>query len=109
MRYRSTAVRPQGEGFLFEGELSLHGVTRQVELQVDLNRFTKDPYGGTRAGFTATTSIDRRDFGITPDVSLDGGGLVVGEAIKIFIKTRPSLPNLCLRRLPRKRRRPSHP
>lgn len=48
MTYRSTAVRPQGEAFVVEGELSLHGVTRQVELHVDLNGFTKDPYGGTR-------------------------------------------------------------
>lgn len=86
MTYRSTAVRPQGEAFVVEGELSLHGVTRQVELQIDLNGFTKDPYGGTRVGFTATTSIDRRDFGITPDVSLDGGGAVVGEAVKVLLE-----------------------
>lgn len=83
MTYRSTAVRPQGKGFVAEGELSLHGVTRQVELQVDVNGFTKDPYGGTRAGFTATTSIDRRDFGITPDLGADA---VVGEMVKVLLE-----------------------
>src|SRR6266542_3559902 len=53
MTFRSTGVRQVGDHFVVEGELSLHGVTRPVELELEVNGFTKDPFGGTRAGFSA--------------------------------------------------------
>src|SRR5438270_11040346 len=73
MSYRSLRVRPAGDGYVVEGDLTLHGVTRRVDLALDLNGFTKDPYGGTRTGFTATTGIRRKDLGITADLPMDGG------------------------------------
>src|SRR6266542_865765 len=69
-----------------DGELTLHGVTRQVPLTLDVNGFTRDPYGGTRAGFSATAEINRQDFGITTNIPMDGGGVVVGDKIQIFIE-----------------------
>ena len=48
MSYRSLRVRPSGDGCVVEGDLTLHGVTQGVDLALDLNGFTKDPYGGTR-------------------------------------------------------------
>jgi YceI-like domain len=86
MTYRSTGIRHSEDGFDVDGELTLHGLTRQVPLALDVNGFTRDPFGGIRAGFSATTEIDRRDFGITFNVPMDGGGVVVGEKIQIFIE-----------------------
>jgi len=86
MTYRSKAVHPRGEAFVIDGELSLHGVTRDVELQAELNGFGKDPYGAIRVGFTAVTQISRRDFGIMIDMPLDGGGLVIGDTVEVFLE-----------------------
>jgi polyisoprenoid-binding protein YceI len=86
MTYRSTGIRHGEDGFDVDGELTLHGVTRQVRLTLDVNGFTRDPYGGTRAGFSATAEINRHDFGITTDLPMDGGGVVVGDRIQIFIE-----------------------
>jgi polyisoprenoid-binding protein YceI len=63
MRYRSTGIRQTDHGWIVDGELTLRGLTRQVPLAVAVNGFGPDPFGGQRAGFTATAQIDRRDFG----------------------------------------------
>jgi len=86
MTYRSTGIRHSEDGFDIDGELSLHGVTRQVPLTLDVNGFTRDPFGGTRAGFSATAEISRQDFGITTNIPMDGGGVVIGDRIQIFIE-----------------------
>jgi polyisoprenoid-binding protein YceI len=86
MTYRSTAVTADGDDWRVEGELSLHGVTRPVPLKLEVNGFTGDPYGGTRAGFTATGEISRSDFGIEFNMPMDGGGVVVGDKIQIQIE-----------------------
>jgi polyisoprenoid-binding protein YceI len=86
MTYRSTAVTAAGDDWRVDGELSLHGVTRPVALKLELNGFTADPYGGTRAGFSATGEISRGDFGIEFNMPMDGGGVVVGDKIQIQIE-----------------------
>jgi len=86
MTYRSTAVTPDGDDWRLEGELTLHGVTRPVPLKLELNGFTADPYGGTRAGFSASGEISRGDFGIEFNMPMDGGGVVVGDKIQIQIE-----------------------
>jgi polyisoprenoid-binding protein YceI len=86
MTFRSTSLRPNGDRFVVTGDLTLHGVTEQVDLDLEVNGFTKDPFGGTRAGFTATTQINRRDFGITIDMPMDGGGAVVGDKIQVLLE-----------------------
>ncbi len=86
MSYRSLRVRPDGAGYVVDGNLTLHGVTRPVELALELNGFTKDPYGGTRAGFTATAEINRRDFGVDISMPMDGGGVVVGDKVQITLE-----------------------
>ncbi len=86
MTYRSTAVKPDGDDWRLEGELTLHGVTRSVPLKLELNGFTADPYGGTRAGFSASGEISRGDFGIEFNMPMDGGGVVVGDKISIQIE-----------------------
>ena len=91
MTFRSTSLRSDGNDFVVTGDLSLHGVTRSVELELEVNGFTKDPYGGTRAGFSATTQINRRDFGITIDMPMDGGGVVVGDKIQVQLEVEAVL------------------
>ena len=86
MTYRSTGIRHSEDGFDVDGELTLHGDTRQVPLTLDVNGFGPDPYGGTRAGFSASAEINRKDFGITTEIPIDGGGVVVGDKIQIFIE-----------------------
>jgi polyisoprenoid-binding protein YceI len=84
--FRSTGVRADGDDFVVTGDLDLHGVTKPVELRLEVNGFTKDPYGGTRAGFSATTQINRKDFGITIDMPMDGGGAVIGDKIQVHLE-----------------------
>lgn len=91
MTYRSTGVRPIGDGYEVSGELSLHGVTRPVELALEFNGVSADESGGTRAGFSATTEINRRDFGIDISLPLDGGGVVVGDRVKVFLEVEALL------------------
>jgi hypothetical protein len=86
MTFRSVGIRHSADGFDVDGELTLHGVTRPVTLALDVNAFTRDPYGGTRAGFSATTELDRGDFGISTNVPMDGGGVVIGDRIQVFLE-----------------------
>lgn len=86
MTYRSTGARRDGEDLVVDGELTLHGITRAVPLTVELSGFGPDAFGGTRAGFSATTKISRKDFGIDTELPLDGGGVVIGDTIQISLE-----------------------
>ena len=86
MTYRSTSLVANGDNWTLEGELSLHGVTRSVALNLELNGFTADPYGGQRAGFSATAEINRRDFGVDISMPMDGGGVVLSDKIAITLE-----------------------
>lgn len=86
IRFASTAVTAAGEDFEVIGDLTIHGTTRPVELALEFNGVGPDPWGGLRAGFSATTEISRADFGIEFNIPLDGGGVVVGDKIKIYLE-----------------------
>ncbi len=86
MTYRSSGLRAEGDDFILDGELDLHGVVKSVPLKLELNGFGPDPYGGTRVGFSATTEISRNDFGIDIHMPLDGGGVVIGDKIAISLE-----------------------
>ena len=89
MDFRSTAVRAKGDGYVVEGELTLRGVTKPVVLDLELNGVAGDPWGGTRAGFSASTTINRRDFGVTFDIP--GDSVVVGDKIGIHLEVEAVL------------------
>ncbi|MCO1659323.1 YceI family protein [Pseudonocardia humida] len=91
MGYRSTGVRRTDTGWVVDGELTLHGITRPVPLDVELTGFGPDPFGGQRAGFSASARIDRRDFGITTTPLMDGGGVVVGDEVSISLEIQAVL------------------
>jgi len=68
------------------GNLTLHGVTREVVMDLEQHGVAQDPWGNTRAGFTASTTIDRKEFGIVYNKTMDQGGLLLGEDVAIEIE-----------------------
>ena len=85
--FASTAVENfDGENFTLVGDLTLHGVTRSVALDTEFAGETVDAYGATRTGFTAHTTIDRNDFGVTIDLAWGAGNKVVGNKIEIALE-----------------------
>jgi polyisoprenoid-binding protein YceI len=87
MTYRSTGVRAGDDGdYVLDGELTLKGVTRPVPLQLELNGFGPDAWGGTRVGLTATGEINRRDFGVNWNAALEGGGVVLSDKVQIHLE-----------------------
>jgi polyisoprenoid-binding protein YceI len=85
--FTSTRVEPRGEDrFTVYGDLTVRGITRPVALEAELEGVVeKDPYGMRRAGFTATTEISRKEFGITWNAALETGGVAVGDTVKITL------------------------
>jgi polyisoprenoid-binding protein YceI len=87
LTYRSTGIRFDGDDFVVDGELTLRGVTREVPLALEIHGFQPEtPFGDTRAGFTATAEIDRRDFGVSFGVALEGGGAGLGHKVQITLE-----------------------
>ncbi|HEY4363373.1 MAG TPA: YceI family protein [Bryobacteraceae bacterium] len=84
--FKSTKVSPAGSGLKVTGDLTIHGVTKEVTLDVDeISAEVKDGWGFLRRGTSATTRVDRRDFGLVFNIPLDAGGFVVGDHIDITI------------------------
>lgn len=84
--FRSTRVEPGQDGRLkVVGDLTIRGVTKSVTLDVAPEGRAKDPWGGERAGFSASTRINRSDFGLTWNQALETGGVMVGDRIDIAI------------------------
>lgn len=87
MTFRSKEVARTEDGLKIAGDLTLHGVTREVILKVsDMSEPVKGPMGNLRMGAMATAKIDRRDFGLTWSKTLETGGLVVDNIVKIILE-----------------------
>ena len=86
LTFRSSGVRDiTADGFTLAGDLTIHGVTRPVTLEVVHEGRARDPWGGERAGYAATTRIKRSDFGLTWNQLLETGGLAVSDEVKISL------------------------
>ena len=85
--FESTKVEATGKGKLkVTGRLTMHGVTKDVVLDVDgPSGEVKDPYGNIKVGASATAVINRQDFGVSWNAKLDKGGVVVGDEVKITL------------------------
>lgn len=83
MNLRSTGIRADGEDVVLDGELTIRGVTRPVSFDLEFEGTGTDPWGGTRAGFAARTTINRKDFGIEWNTALETGGVLVGDKVQI--------------------------
>jgi polyisoprenoid-binding protein YceI len=86
MTYQSTGVRVEDGEYVLDGDLTLKGVTKSVPLKLELNGFGPDAYGGTRAGFTATGEINRRDFNVNFSAPMQNGGVVVADKIQLHLE-----------------------
>ncbi len=83
--FRSTSVEWLGDRGTVNGDLTIHGVTRRVPLDVVFEGHVRDPWGGDRAVFSARTRVNREDFGITWNQALEAGGLLVSREVQIDI------------------------
>ncbi len=84
--FRSKSARKTANGLAVTGNLTIHGVTKEVVLQVEgPTPEVRDPWGNLRRGATATTKINRKDYGLTWNAALETGGVVVGEEVSITI------------------------
>ncbi|HMO10957.1 MAG TPA: YceI family protein [Actinotalea sp.] len=84
--FTSTSVERGGEGLLVHGDLTIRGVTRPVTLDVELNGTATDPFGTSRVGFSATTEISRKEFGLTWNAALETGGVLVADTVHISLE-----------------------
>ncbi|SIO85121.1 YceI family protein [Nocardiopsis sp. JB363] len=83
--FRSTGIEAKGEDFVLKGELTIKSNTHPIELDLEFNGSTLDPYGLDRAGFSASTTISRKKFGVDIEMPMESGGVVVGDKITIEI------------------------
>lgn len=88
LTFESRSVVRDGGAFRVAGELTIRDVTREVELEVVESGRGIDPWGNERVGFTATVTIDRRDFGLTWNQALETGGILVGNEVRITIEVQ---------------------
>jgi len=86
MTFATTGVRADGGDYVLSGDLTIKGVTKPVELELEFNGVEGDPWGGTRAGFSAETEINRKDWGLEYNMVLETGGVMVGEKVKIQLE-----------------------
>jgi len=87
--YRSTGVTAvSGDSFTVAGELTIRDVTRPVELTVEIDGVAADPWGGERVSLTARGEIDREEFGLTWNVALEGGGVLVSKKVVLEIEAQ---------------------
>ena len=91
MTFTSTSVSGSGPTWQVTGDLTIRGVTRQVTLDTTFEGTASDPWGGSRAAFTATTEVDREQFGMTWNAALESGGVLVGKKVKIEIEAEAVL------------------
>lgn len=91
MTFRSTSFDRDGEDFTVTGELTLRGVTREVVLKGEFGGILVDDYGNTKAGATATTTINRHDFGVSWNAALEAGGMTLGDEVTISLDLQVAL------------------
>jgi polyisoprenoid-binding protein YceI len=83
MKLVSTSFVGSGDTFTMDADLTIRGVTKPVSFELEFAGVGGDPWGGTRAGFTATTTINRKDFGVEWNAPLETGGVMLGDKVQI--------------------------
>jgi polyisoprenoid-binding protein YceI len=87
----STGIRDEEGEFFVDGNLTIRGTTRPVTLAVETPEFGPNPQGGTKAGFSASTEINRTDFGVSYNGPIPGGGVALGEKVQIVLEVEADL------------------
>jgi len=81
--FKSTKIEKSGDGYLAHGSLTIHGVSKDVDLPFTITGTVKDQRGGTHLGAEASLTISRKDYGLTWNRTLEGGGVLVSDEVKI--------------------------
>jgi polyisoprenoid-binding protein YceI len=82
----SSTIVPKGDAYELQGDLTIKGITRPVALETEFNGVAVDPFGNTRAGLSAETTISRKDFGLTWNAVLEAGGVLVSDKVAINLE-----------------------
>jgi polyisoprenoid-binding protein YceI len=91
MTFTSTSVEGSGTDYKVHGDLTIKGVTQPVTFDLEVGGVAKDPWGNTKTGFTASTTINRKDFGLTYNAALETGGVMIGDKVTIDIDIEAAL------------------
>ena len=83
--FKSNKIEQNGDGFVLHGDLTMVGVTKPVSIPFEFHGTATDPWGNTKAGFSGSTKINRKDWNIVWNKALDQGGLLLGEDVEIQI------------------------
>lgn len=84
LEFKSTSFRKvNGDNYELQGDLSLHGITKNIRLDVEYGGLMKDPWGNMKAGFTVTGKFNRKDFGLNWNAALEAGGVLVSEDVRL--------------------------
>lgn len=84
--FDSTAIKAKArDEYRVTGNLTMHGVTRQIEIDVTNEGTGRDPWGGDRVGFSSTFTVDRSDYGLTWNQALEAGGVLVSNSVKVTV------------------------
>jgi polyisoprenoid-binding protein YceI len=81
----STGIDKDGSDFVLHTDVTIKGITKPVDFELEFDGVSGDPWGGTRAGFSAEAEISRKDWGLEWNMVLDTGGVVIGDKVKIQI------------------------
>lgn len=84
--FTSTSIEARGDDYVIVGDLTIHGVTKPVELRTEFNGAATDPFGAARLGFSATTEFSRKEFGLTWNAALETGGVLVSDTVKVALE-----------------------
>jgi polyisoprenoid-binding protein YceI len=82
----STGIEKHGSDYVLHSDLTINGITKSVDFELEFNGVGADPWGGTRAGFSAEADVNRKDWGLEWNVALEAGGVLVGDKVKIQLE-----------------------
>jgi len=91
LTFESTRIHGAPDDFTIDGKLTIHGITRDVKLTGTFEGRANDPWGGVRVGYAAHGTINRKDFGLAWNATLEAGGVVVGEEVRIELNVEAVL------------------
>jgi polyisoprenoid-binding protein YceI len=81
----STGIDKDGDDYVLHTDLTIKGITKPVDFELEFDGVSGDPWGGTRAGFSAEAEISRKEWGIEFNMVLETGGVVIGDKVKIQV------------------------
>lgn len=84
--FASTSIVPSGDHYAVNGDLTIHGVTRNITLQLEFNGVTKDPWGNVKSGYSASGELSRKDFAMEWNAPLEGTGVLVSDKIQLELE-----------------------